>query len=183
MTQELQKAAAANARARRQKVIDLKKLDYNDQVLYLNAKITGASNTISLVDSTTKKVNGITNFDGNVLGLGKSFPISAMRVLYSNAGANETVANWQDKTTLPAELQNSVLTITQNNNVLVSLPLTDLQNFANKEFRSLATVPVIVDRSPFTITIEMPKEARLDAPVGKQCFFRLELKGIEIKSV
>ncbi len=183
MTQELRKSIEAVAHSRKQTVAERKKADYTDKVYYLNSKVTNASNTISLIDSKTVKLAGLTNFDGNVIGLGKAFPISGMRVLYTTSGRNEGSADWQNNERLPAELQNAVLTLKQGKNVLVSLPLTDLQNFRMKEFRMIATLPVLRDKEPFELEIEMPKDAPLATSAGKESFFRVEFKGVERKSV
>lgn len=183
MTQELKKSMEAVAHSRKQAIEERKKADYSDMVYYVNAKVTGASNTISLIDSTTKKVAGITNFDGNVIGLGKAFPVSAMRVLYSTEGASEGAVNWQNREFLPAELQNAQLTLKQGKNILVSLPLTDLQNFKMKEFRMLATLPVLRDKEPFELEIEMPKNEILPLKGALQDYLRIEFKGVQRKSI
>lgn len=183
MTQEFQKALAAKRQFDKNRVEEKSKVDCSDNVYYVNAEVTGASNTISLIDSNTKKIAGLTNFDGNVIGLGKRFPVSAMRVLYTTDGTKPGNANWQDRAYLPAELQNATLTLKQGSNVLASLPLTDLQGFKMKEFRALATVPVLADRTPFELEIEMPAGITLPEKAGTLSFLRVEFKGVVFKSI
>ncbi len=182
MTQEFQKALAAKRLFEKNRVEEKSKTDCSDKVYYVNHDVTGASNTISLIDANTKKIPGLTNFDGNVIGLGKRFPISAMRVLYTVDGTKPGNANWQDRAYLPAELQNAILTLKQGKNILASLPLTDLQGFKMKEFRALATVPVLADKTPFELEIEMPNGIQLPVKAGTLSFLRIEFKGVEFKS-
>jgi hypothetical protein len=81
-----------------------------------------------LVDANTKKVVGVTNLDGNQLNSGRDVVIDAIRVQYTIKGEKIENADWQSRDTLPAELQNAELRLIQTNDMLIDLPLTDVQN-------------------------------------------------------
>ncbi|WP_329804988.1 hypothetical protein [Flavobacterium facile] len=181
MTREFQKAQQALQAQRKTVVRDKNLADYADQVYYINAKVAGASNTINLVGSNTKKEVGVTNLTGNFIAIGKQFPISAIRVMFSKNGNSEKEASYQDATGLPAELQNAELKLTQDNKVIFSLPMTVLQNFKNSDFKFLGTLGVLRDKIPFALTIEMPENVVL--PADRPAFLRVELMGIQRTNV
>jgi hypothetical protein len=100
-----------------------------DKTFYLNVRVDGMSGINELVDANTKKVVGITNLDGNQLNSGRDVVIDAIRVQYTTRGEKIENADWQSRDTLPAELQNAELRLIQTNDMLIDLPLTDVQNF------------------------------------------------------
>ena len=185
MTQELRKSMEAIAHTRKEVVVKRGKADYSDKVYYVNAKITGASNTISLIDANTKKIAGLTNFDGNVIGLGKAFPVSGIRLLYNkgNDTTKEGEVGYSSAMTLPGALLNAIVTLKQGSKVLLQLPVSDLYGFKMKEFRMVATLPVLRDKDPFELEIEMPNGIALPVTAGTQEFIRIEFKGVERKSL
>ena len=57
-----------------------------DKTFYLNIKVDGMSGINQLVDANTKKIVGITNFDGNQLNSGRDVVIDAIRIQFTTRG-------------------------------------------------------------------------------------------------
>ena len=54
-----------------------------DKTFYINVKVDGMSGINQLVDSNTKKLVGVTNFDGNLLNSGRDVVIDSIRTLFT----------------------------------------------------------------------------------------------------
>ncbi|MGV1011786.1 MAG: hypothetical protein ACOYBS_05000 [Flavobacterium sp.] len=153
-----------------------------DKTYYLNVKVDGMSGINELVDANTKKVVGITNFDGNLLNSGRDVVIDAIRVQFTTRGQKIESADWQSRDTLPAELQNADLRLIQTNDMLIDLPLTDVQNFKNEDYRPIATTPLLRAKEEFKLELEFPKGVTV--PILKEgagMFLRLEFRVTEAK--
>ena len=150
-----------------------------DKTFYLNIRVDGMSGINQLVDANTKKIVGITNFDGNLLNSGRDVVIDAIRIQYTTLGDKIESANWQNKDTLPAELQNADLRLIQSNDMLIDLPLTDTQSFKNEDYRPIATTPLLRAKEEFKLELEFPKGVTV--PGGKALFMRLEFRVTEAK--
>lgn len=153
-----------------------------DKTYYLNVKVDGMSGINELVDANTKKVVGITNFDGNLLNSGRDVVIDAIRVQFTTKGLKIESADWQSRDTLPAELQNADLRLIQTNDMLIDLPLTDVQNFKTEDFRPIATTPLLRAKEEFKLELEFPKGVTV--PISKEgsgMFLRLEFRVTEAK--
>lgn len=153
-----------------------------DKTYYLNAKVDGMSGINELVDANTKKVVGITNFDGNLLNSGRDVVIDAIRVQFTTRGSKIESADWQSRDTLPAELQNADLRLIQTNDMLIDLPLTDIQNFKNEDYRPIATTPLLRAKEEFKLELEFPKGVTV--PISKDgcgMYVRFEFRVTEAK--
>jgi hypothetical protein len=150
-----------------------------DKTFYLNVRVDGMSGINELVDANTKKVVGITNLDGNQLNSGRDVVIDAIRVQYTTRGEKIENADWQSRDTLPAELQNAELRLIQTNDMLIDLPLTDVQNFKQDDYRPIATTPLLRAKEEFKLELEFPKG--VNVPAGKPLFLRLEFRITEAK--
>jgi len=148
-----------------------------DKTFYLNVKIDGMSGINQLVDSNTKKLVGVTNFDGNLLNSGRDVVIDSIRALFTSVGAGVESANWQNSERIPAELQNADLRLIQTNDMLIDLPMTDTQNFKDADHRPIATTPLLRAKEEFKL--EFPKGVTV--PTGKPLFMRLEFRVTEAK--
>lgn len=151
-----------------------------DKTFYLNVRVDGMSGINQLVDANTKKLVGITNFDGNILNSGRDVVIDAIRVQFTKIGDRIENANWQSRDTLPAELQNADLRLIQTNDMLIDLPMTDAQSFKNDDYRAIATTPVLRSKEEFKLELEFPKGVTV--PLEKvPMFLRLEFRVTEAK--
>lgn len=152
-----------------------------DKTYYLNVKVDGMSGINELVDANTKKIVGVTNFDGNLLNSGRDVVIDAIRVQFTTKGDKIENADWQSRDTLPAELQNADLRLIQTNDMLIDLPLTDVQNFKTEDYRPIATTPLLRAKEEFKLELEFPKGVTVPIKEGIHMFLRLEFRVTEAK--
>lgn len=150
-----------------------------DKTFYLNVKVDGMSGINQLVDANTKKLVGVTNFDGNLLNSGRDVVIDSIRTMFTSDGKGVESANWQNTERIPAELQNADLRLIQTNDMLIDLPMTDTQNFKDADHRPIATTPLLRAKEEFKIELEFPKGVTI--PAGKPLFMRLEFRVTEAK--
>lgn len=150
-----------------------------DKTFYLNVKVDGMSGINQLVDANTKKIVGITNFDGNLLNSGRDVVIDSIRTLFTSDGTSVENANWQNAERIPAQLQNADLRLIQTNDMLIDLPMTDTQNFKQDDHRPIATTPLLRAKEEFKLEIEFPKGVTV--PNVKPLFMRLEFRVTEAK--
>jgi hypothetical protein len=153
-----------------------------DKTFYLNIRVDGMSGINQLVDPNTKKIVGVTNFDGNILNSGRDVVIDAIRVQFTTKGLRIESADWQNRDTLPAELQNADLRLIQTNDMLIDLPMTDAQAFKNEDYRPIATTPLLRAKEEFKLELEFPKGVTVPlAKEGAGMFMRLEFRVTEAK--
>ena len=153
-----------------------------DKTFYLNLRVDGMSGINQLIDPNTKKIVGITNFDGNILNSGRDVVIDAIRVQFTTKGQRIESADWQSRDTLPAELQNADLRLIQTNDMLIDLPMTDVQAFKNEDYRPIATTPLLRAKEEFKLELEFPKGVTVPlAKEGTGMFLRLEFRVTEAK--
>lgn len=150
-----------------------------DKTFYLNTRVDGMSGINQLVDANTKKLVGITNFDGNLLNSGRDVVIDAIRIQFSTTGGKLESANWLGRETLPAELQNADLRLIQTNDMLIDLPLTDMYGFKFEDYRPIATTPLLRAKEEFKLELEFPKG--VSVPNQTPLFMRIEFRVTEAK--
>lgn len=171
------------------KSVDGKPTKVSDTTLYINADASGFSGIQPIMDSNTKRLVGLTNFDGNKLNSGKAFVISAIRLSYSTNGNGVEDADWQNEDRLPSELQNAEVVMSQNGMPILSMPLSDLQGFKFDDYRRIADKPIILPNEPISIDIHFPsgvqvpvKKAKTTTLPAIEQFIRLEFRGTKSKS-
>lgn len=158
-----------------------------DTTLYINANVAGISGIHNVVDVNIKKIVGITNFDGNKFNTGRNIIIKGVRALFCETsnpnGDSLQKADWFNNDRLPAELQNSELSIMQGNKKKFSIPMSDLQGQKFEDFRKVFTNPFIAHNEEFEIQIETPKGVSVPGEdVGKfVSYLRLEFQVAEAK--
>lgn len=151
-----------------------------DKTFYLNVRIDGMSGINQLVDANTKKLVGITNFDGNIFNSGRDVVIDSIRTLFTSDGTSVENANWQNSERIPAQLQNADLRLIQTNDMLIDLPMTDTQSFKQEDHRPIATTPLLRAKEEFKLELEFPKG--VSVPSGKApLFLRFEFRVTEAK--
>jgi len=149
---------------------------------YVTAKITGTA--IKFVESSKNKVIGVQSFDGNKLDANKPFIICGITGMYAKEaqGDKKTVQTANYNKAAPASLLNGELKLKQNNRGVVAEIITNhlfnvntTNHNLDKEF-PLADMPLVKDKSPFEIEVEIPEVLA----TGTDHFVKLELRGYTI---
>lgn len=156
-----------------------------DRTFYLNVKVEGLSGggEIKLNDSDTKKVVGITNFDGSNLVKGRVLIIDSIRTRFSDNGTVVQNADFQ-LSAFYKELQNAELRLVQGKEVLIDMPITDTQAFKSDDFREISSLPTIVDEQEFNWLLELPKGVTVPASVrggANSVFLSIQVRCTEFK--
>ena len=126
-----------------------------DKTIYIAKSLKGMGGIVKLIDVNTKKEVGVTNFDGNKLNVGRDYIIDGVRVLYDGTVVSPKDGTWED--TMPKELLNAEIRIKQDNQLLFDMPVSDMVNFKNDDFRDISTSPIIRSGEEFEIELEFPQ--------------------------
>lgn len=154
-----------------------------DTTMYLTFNAKGKSNSIQLVDANTKRIEGITNFDGNKLDPGRYIVIDGVRALAETA-ASTTVgtANWDSAPQVA--LKNSELVITQNEEIF-RIPANEIFNLHRSnavnnadDFREISHMPIIKPDAVYKIEWVFPNEGGVPGTVDTS-LVRLEFRAHE----
>ncbi|WP_394760300.1 hypothetical protein [Flavobacterium sp.] len=140
----------------------------NDTNKYITVDVSGASGTFYVMDSNTKKLVGVTNFDGNKLNAGRHIVIDALKIEKATAGTTPAGASFIGDTTLPKELSNCEFRVVQKGLVPIDFPVNELnQPTANQKstaYRDVSTLPVLVANEEISMEIQFP--VGVTAPAG-----------------
>lgn len=163
------------------KGIDVRNARYIDKTMYLAFDGKGQGGIVELVDANTKKIEGITNFDGNKLNKGRYVVIDSLRVLGESTATDLGKAKWVSE--LHPALKNSELRIMQDG-ILLDMPVTDLHNEGNgssndDDFRDIVTAPIIMPEVDFKYDWVFPKGETVPSSVTSS-LVRIEARVIEI---
>lgn len=156
-----------------------------DTTKYLCADLEGRGGIVELVDANTKKIEGITNFDGNRLDSGRYVAIDGIRILAENTNAlTINTANWT--ATPAAVLLNSELQIFQGED-LFTIPCSELFNLHkgastsnDEDFRQISHIPVLKPDVPFKINWKFPNGSSLPTDSSYTGFVKLEFRCHEV---
>ena len=154
-----------------------------DKNFYLNVDLKGKGGAIQLVDANTKKIDGITNFDGNRLNGGRHIIIDGIRYQAENTATTLGAATW-DGTATPA-VKNSVLKISQGKEILF-VPVSDLlvkdtATSNSDDFREISHLPIIAPDVDYKIEWQFPDGVSVLGDAGDPpCFGRLEFHTHEV---
>lgn len=158
------------------------KTELVDKTFFLNVDLSGKGGGRSeLVDSNTKRIEGLTNLDGNKLNTGRDIVIDSIRFIEAVDGATSITAadfsNTDGK--VCAQLAHAELKVEQNGKTLIDLPLTDINKSDGDSvlFRSISTMPVLKSEYEFNISLILPN----GVTVPENKFGRLEFRGIQAK--
>ena len=69
----------------------------------------------------------------------------------------------------------------QTNDMLIDLPLTDIQNFKFDDYRPIATTPLLRAKEEFKLELEFPKGVNVPIKEGVSMYLRLEFRVTEAK--
>lgn len=140
----------------------------SDTNKYITVDISGASGTFYVMDSNTKKLVGVTNFDGNKLNAGRHIVIDGVKIEKATAGTTPATASFIGDTTLPKELSNCEFRVVQKGFVPIDFPVNELnQPTANQKstgYRDVSTQPVLVANEEIVMEIQFP--VGVTAPTG-----------------
>ena len=162
-----------------------KKSKLTDTTLIIAKDVSDKAGVIEMITNQTVRSVGESSLDKNFLEYGRNFVIRKARVLYtSDGGVTKSVktADWFNNDVMSAALINAELTIKQNNEVIISLPFTDLQAHKYIDFRDIFDRPMLVHSAPISIEVRLPEGTSIPASVdGKSSpsFLRIELQGGE----
>lgn len=154
-----------------------------DTTLYLTKNMKGTGGLEKLIDANTKKIDGVTNFDGNKLDKGRNYMIDSVRVRVDVAAATLDLATW--KGTPTAAIKNAVLKVTQGEE-LFAIPLTDLFNDATStsnydDFRVISHLPTIYGDKEYKIDLQYADGTSVPGGGGDPaCWLRVEFRAHEI---
>lgn len=151
----------------------------NDSTFYINFRVDGMAGTNSLIDSNTKRLVGITNFDGDVLKAGRDLVIDSIKTVYTDVGTLPENADWSQAKAFPAALANAEIRLKQRNNVLIDLPVEDTRAFNSDDYRQIATTPTLKALETFELELEFPKGVAVAA--GAPLFLRVSFRCIQAK--
>jgi hypothetical protein len=107
---------------------------------------------------------------------GLDLVIDSLRMQYTTKGDSVSNADWQNRDVLPAELQGVELRLAQSSHNLIELPLTDIQNFKQIDYRDLSITPTLRAKETFKLQLEFPKGVSVPKVQGKSAFCRLEFR-------
>lgn len=140
-----------------------KETEIHDGTLYIGVNASGMAGITRLLTPNTKRLVGVTNLDGETLGVGRNVVPTAIRCLFTTVGTKVENADWQNNDRLPAELQNAELVMIQGGQRILNFPLSDLQGQKFEDFRRIDSKKVVKHSEPVELYIEMPQG--VSAPV------------------
>lgn len=167
---------SANAKV----LADQGKLKPTDATLFVRSKVDG-NNVQNLLQGKTSQEIGVTNFDGQILNSDRYFVISAVTINYGTGLVAALPSAINYTTALPAALKNANLVIMQDNEVIVKLPVTDINDAKSTDarYRVLDAFALLRDQKTITMNLEFPAGGDLGAGAGNAGFVEVQLKGFE----
>ncbi|HRB72433.1 hypothetical protein [Flavobacterium sp. UBA4197] len=139
--------------------IDVSKAKFLDRTVYINFDAKGAASKVDLIDSNTKKLEGITNFDGPQLNANRHWVIDSISIKGDDEATAFGKAKW--KSALHPALLNSEIRFSQDG-TLIDMPVTDLHNVdgiggLDDDFREMIHAPVVVPNLDMKLEWVFPK--------------------------
>jgi len=175
-------AQGASQNVPQQTIEDYKnrKLVLRDTTKYIRQEITFGGR-VELLNSSTKRLAGITNFDGNKLNDRVNLIIAAIALGYGTDVAAGKEAEVDYNTTIPVALRNADLEITQNGKKIVSMPAADAFNQGtganvSDKFRELSALAFLQEGQEFSIDLVFAAGASAGAAHN---YVEVSLRGLE----
>jgi len=140
------------------------KIKVLSNVIILRKEVS-VGNTQQLVDADTKKIAGVSDFEGNTLSDNRALIVGGMRIGYSANAAAGKEAELDYLTALPIAYRNSRLRITQGG-IIFDYPLSALSNphtgrNLNDDIVRLPQSFVFVPGQEFSMELIAPKNAAI----------------------
>lgn len=175
-------AQGASKNVPQQTIDDYKdrKLVLRDAVKYVRQEIT-VGGRVELLNSSTKKLAGITNLDANKLSDRQNLIISAIALGYGANIAAGKEAAVDYNTTIPVGIRNADLEVKQNGRVIISMPAADAFNQGtganvSDKYRELSALAFLQEGQEFSIDLVFAAGA---VGGGTHDYVEVSLRGLE----
>lgn len=157
----------------------------DDQELFIKFNITGASGIVDLIDTTTRKVTGISNFDENRLKEGRAFVFDKIALNYgTHATSAAAAAAIEYNVVAPAALQNADLVINQDGREVFRMQVRSLSNIETgqasaDEYTQLRTLRHLVDAREIKLQLHFPPGVAMAVSGTINNYVYLRLNGVQ----
>lgn len=151
------------------------------ETLYLRKQISGGS-IITLLDTNSRNIPGICNFDTNILNPGRILVFDQIAIGYKSGATTGLEGALSYNSTAPKELQNAIFTISQNGKVIFSEPFGDVHNIGTgvkgeDNYTELKALGLLVDNKPITLQLQFAPGVVLDDSTVKH-YIEIRLNGL-----
>lgn len=158
-----------------------RKMSLNNEELYVKKEITGGG-TVDLIDSNTKNLKGICNFDTNKLKITRAFVFDRISLTYATDAASGKEGELDYSTVMPVELQNADFVITQDGREVFAKPVRSLTNIntgqnSSDDYTQLKSLAYLVDDREIQIQLRFPDGVALAGPAKHYIYVRLDGMG------
>lgn len=139
-------------------------------------------NTTQLLDSETKRVSGVSDYQGTRLKTGTARLVSGIRIAYGqdDLEGKEGLVNYN--TAAPAAVRNGKLIIAQDGTDIIEASLSEVMNntasSTQENYWDLDSAVVLTDGQDLEFRLEFPKGAKPHA--SKKEYFEVATRGIEL---
>lgn len=172
-------AARSQARTLAQRTPKSDPTRLTDSTFYINLRVDGLAGTTQLIDSNTRRLVGVTNFDGDTLKSGRDLVIDGIVTVYTATGTKVEDASWFAPTAPIKELAGAEIRLKQGNEVLIDLPISDTQGFKQDDYRAISTTPLLKALETFQLELEIPKGVTV--PNAAPLFLKIAIRCIQAK--
>lgn len=155
------------------------------ETLYLRKQISGGS-IITLLDTNSRNIPGICNFDTNILNPGRILVFDQIAIGYKSGATTGLEGALSYNSAAPKELQNAIFTISQNGKVIFSKPFGDVHNIGTgvkgeDNYTELKALGLLVDNKPITLQLQFAPGVVLDDSTVKH-YIEIRLNGLATAS-
>jgi hypothetical protein len=152
------------------------------ETLYLRKQISGGS-IITLLDTNSRNIPGVCNFDTNILNPGRILVFDQIAIGYKSGATVGLEGALSYNAPAPKELQNAIFTISQNGKVVFSKPFGDVHNIStvgtkgDDAYTELKALGLLVDNKPITMQLQFAPGVVLDDSTVKH-YIEIRLNGL-----
>lgn len=167
------------------KIQSLSGYTIKDEIKVIRKEVTGQSNRVRLIDTDTKKVQGLSSFVGNQTDSGELFIFRHVAIGYATHATDsgkekELVYN----TDLPAELRNANLVLTVGKDEKLNIPLSELYNYgvaqdSHQDYFQTIGFNFWGEKQEIYIDLEMPAALPISGTIKN--YIEVRFKGSAIK--
>lgn len=152
-----------------------------NETLYLRKEISGGG-IINLLDTNSRNIPGICNFDTNILQAGRVVVFDQIAIGYKSDVAAGVEGAVTYNAAAPKELQNAIFQISQNGRIILSKPLLDIHNIGtgttiNDAYTELKALCLLVDNKDITMQLVFPPNVVLAG--GTHHYIEIRLNGVQ----
>lgn len=163
----------------------------NDGDLYLRVDITGKGGITELLDSNTRKIDGVSSFDKTRLEDGVNQAVEKIRFAYGTSAtaggetAPELISYSNKYSEVPAVLANADLVLTQNGKDILSVPVQRLLVAADSQKPmgeadafELDAIRVLKEKTDIKISLRFPNGRSIGSTANH--FIELHFIGAQV---